>query len=59
MAYILDKFNEKENLIKEYRYWKLLAKEEPNKLGRLVAILKREAFPLKILLKKKWLSIVL
>jgi len=36
MAHILEKFNEKQNLVKE----------EPNKLGRLVAILKREAFPL-------------
>lgn len=46
MSHILEKFNEKQNLIKEYRFWKLLLKEEPNKLGRLVAILKREAFPL-------------
>lgn len=46
MAHILEKFNEKQNLVKEYNYWKLLVKEEPNKLGRLVAILKREAFPL-------------
>lgn len=46
MPHILEKFNEKQNLVKEYNYWKLLIKEEPNKLGRLVAILKREAFSL-------------
>lgn len=53
MPHILEKFNEKDNLIKEYTYWKLLLKEKPNKIGRMVAILKREAFPLKNILPEE------
>ncbi|HEC63935.1 MAG TPA: hypothetical protein ENI23_01430 [bacterium] len=39
-------FKADETLIKEYKYWKLLLHLKQNKLGRMVAILKREAFPL-------------
>ena len=45
MSTIWETFNEKGNLIKEYKFWKLLLKENPSKLGQMVAILKREAFP--------------
>jgi diadenosine tetraphosphate (Ap4A) HIT family hydrolase len=34
-------FNEKENLIKEYKYWKLLIRNRNTTLGNCVAILKR------------------
>jgi diadenosine tetraphosphate (Ap4A) HIT family hydrolase len=53
VLHILEKFNERENLVKEYKYWKLLLKESPNKLGRMVAVLKREAFPLRNILPEE------
>ena len=43
---IWDVFDEKNNLIKEYKYWKLLIRNKQVRLGSCVAILKREAFPL-------------
>ena len=42
----LEKFDDVNNLIKEYKYWKLLVRKGHTKLGACVAILKREAFPL-------------
>lgn len=38
---IWEKFDEKNNLIKEYKYWKLLVRKEQLKLGSCVAITKR------------------
>ena len=38
---IWEKFDEKNNLIKEYKYWKLLIRNKHVKLGSCVAITKR------------------
>ncbi len=38
---IFEKFDEKNNLIKEYKHWKLLVRKKQVKLGSCVAITKR------------------
>jgi diadenosine tetraphosphate (Ap4A) HIT family hydrolase len=43
---IWEAFDADNTLIKEYDYWKLCLRTEQNKVGRCVAILKRDAFPL-------------
>lgn len=40
------KFDLKNNLIKEYKYWNLLVRKSQIKLGSCVAILKRDCYPL-------------
>jgi len=43
---IFEKFDEKNNLIKEYKFWKLLVRKKQKKLGSCVIILKRDAYPM-------------
>jgi len=43
---IWEKFDLKNNLIKEYKYWNLLIRKNQVKLGSCVAILKRDAYPM-------------
>lgn len=40
------KFDLKNNLIKEYKYWNLLVRKSHIKLGSCVALLKRDCYPL-------------
>lgn len=43
---IWEKFDFKNNLIKEFKYWVLLVRKNQSKLGSCVAILKRDAYPI-------------
>src|SRR3989344_6169732 len=51
-------FDEKNNVIKEYKYWKLLLRKKQVKLGSCVAILKRDAFPLSKVTKEEMVEYV-
>lgn len=43
---IWKRFPLEQTLIKEYKFWYLCLRKDPNKLGRVAIILKREAFPM-------------
>jgi diadenosine tetraphosphate (Ap4A) HIT family hydrolase len=46
MSNIWETFDLENNLIKEYKYWRVLIKSNHAKLGSCVAIAKRDVFPL-------------